>query len=132
MSDPQAGARVPDPERARLIRSCFVPSPIEVVAEAIAAAWDAAPALYVERLGDKYRWSLAHTGGAYPLLRLTARFLRIDYQALLIGFRTVEDGYSILTMDPEEESGPDAATTLKLASPVDPDEAARLIEGHLR
>ncbi len=28
--------------------------------------------VYVERLGDRYRWSLIHRGGPYPLLWITA------------------------------------------------------------
>ena len=108
MPHPYAGVRRPNSERARLIRSVFEPSPIEAVAEAVSAAWDAAPALYVERLGDRYRWSLAHRGGSYPLLRVAARFLQMDYQTLMIGFRTVEDGYAVLARDPEHEPVPDA------------------------
>jgi hypothetical protein len=112
MPDLYAGVRVADSERARLIRSIFEPSTIEAVAEAVSAAWDAGSALYVERLEDRYRWSFAHKGGSYPLLRVTARFLQMDYQALYIGFRTVDDGYAVLAKDPEHEPIPDAAKIL--------------------
>jgi hypothetical protein len=50
--------------------------------------------VYVERLGEAWRWSLAHQGGLYPLLRITARFLRVDYDRIAIGARAV-DGWSV-------------------------------------
>ncbi len=43
--------------------------------------------VYVERVSDEYeswRWSLQHKGGPYPLLRITARFLKADYANILI------------------------------------------------
>jgi len=128
MSDPYADVRQPDRERARLISSVFEASPIEAVAEAVSEAWDAAPALYVERLGDRYRWSLAHKGGAYPLLRVAARFLQMDYQALMIGFRTVDDSYAVLARDAEREPVPDAAAMLVLSQPPTSREALEMIK----
>ena len=41
-------------------------SVLNVVADAVAAASQTESILYVERLGDKYRWSLATRGGGYP------------------------------------------------------------------
>ena len=87
MSDPYTGVRVPDPERARLIRSVFEPSPLEDVARAISVATEKETQLYVERVGDLWRWSLVHGGGPYPLLRVTARFLKMDYTAIYIGYQ---------------------------------------------
>ena len=128
MPDQYDGIRQPDRERARVIRSVFNPSPIEAVAEAVSTAWDAAPALYVERIGDAYRWSPAHKGGAYPLLRVSARFLQMDYQALMIGFRTVDDGYAVLARDPEHEPVPDAAAILVPSQAPTSTEALEMIK----
>lgn len=68
--------------------------------------------VYVERLGDRYRWSLVHRGGPYPLLRITARFLQVDYQSIFIGFREVGDGYSALSDTPGDDRVPDASGVL--------------------
>ena len=40
--------------------------------------------------------------GATPLLRITARFLRVDYTRIMVPFRTVQDGICVLCRDPEE------------------------------
>src|SRR5271165_3797516 len=90
----------PDPERRRLLRSIFDPSSLDEVAEAVAAATEDENRIYVERIGSAYRWSLTDPGGMYPLLRITARFLRIDYHSLVIGFRRITDDVFILAGDP--------------------------------
>lgn len=36
------------------------------------------------------------------MLRITARFLRVDYARIMVPFRTVEDGVCVLCRDPEE------------------------------
>ncbi len=69
----------PDPTRQRLLRSVFEASPLESVAEAVSAATEDERRIYVERIGSRWRWSLTHAGGSYPLLRVTARFLRVDH-----------------------------------------------------
>jgi hypothetical protein len=108
MSDhPYKGVRFPDEERAQLIRSAFEPSPLEEVAFAISTATETEHQLYVERIGDLWRWSLVHAGGPYPLLRVTARFLQVDYTAIVIGHRQIEGGRSVLTRDLEEVIEPD-------------------------
>ena len=71
-----------DPERVRLSRSWFRPAALEDVAEAISVATEWEKRVYVERVSDEYegwRWSLQHRGGPYPLLRITARYLKADY-----------------------------------------------------
>ena len=76
-----------DRERARLSRTWFRPSSMEDVAEAISVATEWEKRVYVERVSDEYeswRWSLQHKGGPYPLLRITARFLKADYTNILI------------------------------------------------
>jgi hypothetical protein len=91
------------------------------------------PSVYVERIGsDRYRWSLIHSGGCYPLMRVSARFLKVDYRTLLIGFRKVLDGYSALAKHPNLELVPDACTLVTFDDgPVSADEAADLISGAL-
>jgi hypothetical protein len=87
---------VPDLERQALLRSVFRSSPLETVAAAVSVATEDQRRVYVERRGDSWRWSLTHSGGSYPLLRISARFLRMDYQRLAIGIRTVAEGVAIL------------------------------------
>jgi len=108
----------PDPERQRLARSIFVPSSLEQVAEAVSAATDHETRIYVERIGDAYRWSLTHPGGMYPLLRITARFLRIDYHRIIIGFRAVANGVYVLAEDPGSDKSPDACAVIEFAGPA--------------
>jgi hypothetical protein len=60
--------------------------------------------IYVERVGDGYRWSLTHPGGGYPLLRITARFLRVEYARVMVPFRTVTAGVCVVCRDPQEAS----------------------------
>jgi hypothetical protein len=114
MSDPYEGVREPAPELAELSHSIFEPSPLEEVAHAVFVASERASEVYVERFGDRYRWSLVHKGGAYPLLRVTAAFLQMDYHALAIGHRSVPGGYTALAEYPEEEPAPDASAVLAL------------------
>ena len=128
MADPYEGVREPAPELAGFTYSIFEPSPVEVVAEAIFVASEHASEVYVERLDDRYRWSLVHKGGAYPLLRVTARFLQMDYHALAIGFRTVVDGYTALAEYPEDEPAPDAAAVIALRCPTLPPDAVDLVQ----
>ena len=65
-------------ERVALIRSTREWSSLEEVALAVSVASESERRIYVERRSDLYRWSLAHPGGGYPILRITARFLRVD------------------------------------------------------
>ena len=124
MSDLE-GVHVADPLRATCIASVFTPSPLEEVAAAVAEATMEANEIYVERLGQLWRWSLLHRGGAYPLLRISARFLKMDYQSIYIGFRTVGDGLCILTRDPESPTEPDRWAVLEFDGPCAADEVAR-------
>jgi len=111
----------PDPERQRLARSIFELSPLDDVAKAVAVATKDETRLYVERIGNSYRWSLTHSA-AYPLLRITARFLRRDYHGLVIGFRAVAEGVFILAGDPATDQDPDARTVLKFDGPAEPED----------
>ena len=102
----------PDPTRLELLRSVFDPSPLATVAEAISVATEHETQVYVERLSDGWRWSLAHRGGTYPLLRITARFLRVDHARIMIGFRTITGGYAVLCEDPKIVQRPEAAAII--------------------
>jgi len=55
----------------------------------------------VERRSDHYRWSLAHPGGGYPILRITARFLHVDHSRIVVGFRTLSNGIALMCDDPK-------------------------------
>ena len=113
--------------RSEMIRSSRTWSELNVVAEAVAAASETEPVVYIERRGDKYRWSLATKGGGWPLLRISARFLGVDYRRIHIGFRTLPNGVAILCEDPSNFDVPDKGAVLKLAGEITPTEAARRI-----
>ena len=103
-----------DPGRRRLIRSVFEPSPLEEVAVAVTiASLEEAGDIYVERTKGRYRWSLAHRGGPYPLLRIVARFLHGDHQLAMIGYWTTPDGWCIWVKDPGARVEPDAFAVLR-------------------
>lgn len=129
MSDPHEGVTTPDPERARLFQSAFRSSPLEDVAEAESAATEVCRNIYVERRGDLWRWSLTTTGGPYPMLRMTARFLKIDYCSLGgVGSRVVDDGLCVQIVD-DGETEPDASAVFTFDEPATADAVRERIEG---
>ena len=131
MSDPYDGVTRPDPERERLCRSVFRPSPLEEVAEAVSVATERFHDLYVERRGDRYRWSFATKGGPYPLLRITARFLQMDpYSLRGVGSRVIDDGWC--TQIVEGDTEPDASVVLRFDEPTTVDQTRERIEGALQ
>ena len=98
--DPSWAFTVPDPERAQLFRSVFYSSPLEEVANAVSVASQKFRDFYIERRGDRWRWSFITKGGPYPLLRITARFLRMDpYSLAGVGSRVVGDGWCVQIVD---------------------------------
>jgi len=101
------------------------------VAAAIAVARAGNQGLYVERRGEAFRWSLAHRGGPYPLLRISARFLGIDHTSISIGFRTLPDGHAILCEDPDKFDQPDEWCVLETADELSLQEASALIVSNL-
>jgi hypothetical protein len=107
-----------DPTQGRSIRSCFEWSPVGVVARAISQATEDERSVYAERLGSEYRWSLVHPGSAYPLLRITARYLRIDYTKMFIGFRTLDNGPAILWDERADQTPPDRWEILAFDKPT--------------
>ena len=100
--------------RAQLIKSSRDWSSLERVALAVSTATESHTELYVERSGDRYRWSLIHPGGPCPLLRITAKFLEVDYTSIYVGCRVVGDRYSALDPGSPLSVVPDAWAILKL------------------
>ena len=121
----------PIPPRSHLIMSSRDWSSLKDVAWAVAVATEYETQVYVERLGDRYRWSLVHRGGPYPLLRITARFLQVDYQSIFIGCRAVGDGYSALSDSPGADRAPDASGVLTVPRHASSDTAESLIRESL-
>ena len=118
----------PDPERVRLYRSIFEPSSLDGAAEAVSVSTEGEQHIYVERLGAAWRWSLTHPGGGYPLLRITARFLRVDYHRLMIGFRSIADRVYVLCGDPQSDKDPDEWAVLDFDGATAPSEVKERIE----
>jgi hypothetical protein len=86
-----------DPERIDHAVAMLRPSTLDDVAAAVTEyARSGGRVAYVERVGDRYRWSPAVGGGPYPLLRVLARFLRCEHTALTIGCRTVDDRWCVV------------------------------------
>jgi hypothetical protein len=113
LPDPYQGVTVPNPERRRLLRSVFHSAPLAEVAEAVSVATEQFKDIYLEVRGNQYRWSLATRCGPYPLLRITARFLRMDYCSLVgVGSRVVGDGWCVQIVA-ETETDPDAWIVLR-------------------
>ena len=90
-----------DPARVELAIRILRPSSADEVLEAMrtyATALDAP--VYVERMGDRYRWSPVHRGGPSPLGHVLAKFLGCKTTDLTIGFVTI-DGWCVIH-DPKE------------------------------
>jgi hypothetical protein len=121
----------PEAHRLELLRSSFQPSPLDEVAEAVAVASEHERRIYVERVDGGYRWSLTHPGGGYPLLRITARFLRVDYTRIAVGFRIVTDGVYVLCADPQQPTSADAWVVVDFAEPTPAEEARERIQSAL-
>ncbi len=125
------GHERPAAERARLLRSVFEPSPLETVAEAVAVATREERRIYVERVAGGWRWSPTHPGGAYPLLRITARFLRVEHTSVRIGFRSPASDVFILSADPHDPEQPDAWAVIEFSAPARPDEVRERVLSEL-
>jgi hypothetical protein len=118
-----------DANRQRLARSVFQHASLEEVTAAVAVAIaEGERQVYVERAGRRYRWSLCHRGGGYPLLRSFAQFLRVDHRLAFIGFNTVGGGWAIAVPDLQNPVVPDAWAVLtaeELTGPLGMGEAIR-------
>ena len=120
-----------DPAREALARSISTAAPLDEVATAIAAASEHQRLLYVERVPGGYRWSLAHRGGPYPLLRTTALFLRVDYHELFVGCRPLGNGVSIIGTAKDRTPTEGEWTLLELDGPTSAADIKAHIERHL-
>ena len=114
-------------ERVALIQSARTWSPLEEVALAVSVASETERLIFVERRSDLYRWSLAHPGGGYPILRVTARFLHVDHARIVVGFRTLPSGMAIMCDDPSVVEEPDSWQLLEPMMTVSNAEAVELI-----
>ena len=115
-----------DTRRRWLTDSIMSGSTLEHVAEAIASHAPSGERVYVERRGGEYRWSPAHAGGAYPLLRTLAMILDVDYHALILPFITVEERAIVNAPAPSDA---DAASFIEATT--DAPENTRRIEAAL-
>ena len=116
-------------ERVALIQSTRTWSPLEEVALAVSVASESEHLIYVERRSGLYRWSLAHPGGGYPILRVTARFLHVGHARIVVGFRTLPNGISIMCDNPSVVEEPDSWEVLDPTTPVSTAQAVELITG---
>ena len=90
-----------DPERVELVVRVLKPSMAYEVVEAIyACAIALEEPVYVERIGDRYRWSPAHRGGPTALGHVLAKFIGCELSDLTISFVTL-DGWAVIH-HPEE------------------------------
>jgi hypothetical protein len=85
----------PTSRRAPFMRCAQHPSSFEDVAAAVTEATEHETTVYVERGRAGWRWSLAHRGGLYSLLRTTARFLEDDHGKIIVPGRTLPNGYCV-------------------------------------
>ena len=65
-------------------------------------------------------------------MRITARFLQVDYFDIYIGFRPVGGGWSALLPDQEDMALPDAQTVLAFGGPTPVAEVEERIQEALR
>ena len=117
----------PDPERLQLLQAAFESHPRDFVARGVAVASRTERVVYVDRDATGWRWSLTNTGGPYPLLRITARFLLCDHRRIFFAFRTVGERYAILDRGDGEERGGVSWALIRLPGPTSPTGAEGLI-----
>ncbi len=87
--------------RVALPGTMIVPSPLDNVVAAIARLGEREHVMvYVERWDDRYRWSIAHRGGPYPLLREVAQYLGVPHTDVGVAFLTVQ-GWAVVRAEGE-------------------------------
>lgn len=112
------GCQMDKASRDRLAQTLVRASTIRHVAEQIALF--GAPrfrSAYVERRGDGYRWSIAHRGGPYPLLRELALLVDVPHTALVMAFTTLE-GWAIVRA-PDLDGEPDSWAMIEPSDDLD-------------
>lgn len=116
--------------RRKLAGTMMEPSRLGDVVDAIATFGSRPHAkVYVERRGSGYRWSVAHRGGPYPLLREVARFLDVEPHAIIVPCAAV-DGWTIVA--PEGPRMPRASAWAFITASADRRAIAKAIEGLAR
>lgn len=106
-------------------------SSLAVISEEVCRASAVTRLHYVERRPGLYRWSPAHRGGPYPLLRVVAKFLNVDHHGLVVTCRCVSETRGGLGLDGfwdglcivsavGSETPPDAWTVLEIGQPDTP------------
>lgn len=68
--------------------------------------------VWVGRRGAEFRWSPATRGGPYPLLRMVARYLELDYHRLAVTGVEALDGWTIV----EGDESPDTEAIIAVPS----------------
>jgi hypothetical protein len=121
----------PESNRIGLLASAFAFSPLEIVCEAVVVATEIDPEILIERREDRYRWSFVSKEGAFALLDKVARFLGIDQSHLLVGFRTLDDGTSVLHDDRVEFEPADDSALISFRVPSTDSEVASQIRERL-
>ncbi len=101
----------PTEHRCRLFRSSVEAASLDDVVEAVTDAVRFHERVYLERRGDRYRWSLATGGGPYPLLRLICKYLEIPHYWVLVS-TAAWDGWTITA--PRWDGPVDARAVLHL------------------
>ena len=71
--------------------------------------------VYVERRGGRFRWSFAHRGGPYPLLREVASYAGIPHDQIVLATETV-DGWTVARAEPVPPEPVDAHGFIQPAS----------------
>jgi len=122
---------VENPHRLAFIDAMQHWSPLDDVVAAVVDAATDQRRVYVERLGDQYRWSIV-AGSGYPLHRTVAAYLGVDYKRIYIGFRTVDDDLCIVCEDPAKVEVPDAWVAFDLDESLGSADVRRLISAQLR
>ncbi len=115
----------PSEEGRGLWRSVGRVSSLAEVCEAISAASTRGDAVHVERWASGWRWSPAHRGGPYPLLRIVARLLEIPHHGIPMPYKTNPQRCAFVP--PNRRSRPLATATLTPEGPLDAGEARRRI-----
>lgn len=117
---------MPEVDLGEYMQSVRRVSSLQEVAAAVSAYSVTRAPVHVEQWADGYRWSPAHGGGPYPLHRVAAQFLQVDYHTFYLPFTTSRRGYAYIP--PEEATGrPLVTDILSLERRITPEEAQGLI-----
>ena len=71
--------------------------------------------VYVERRGNRYRWSIAHRGGVDPIQREIASYAGVPHDQISVPFLTV-DGWAVVRPVPDPKEPVDVYGFIEPAS----------------